>query len=328
MSVSIISACRFHIQLHLITQTSLRHIFPISCRTNVADEVLSTSNFYTFKYYHHISRVASQASLILLCSTVNRQAKGKGIPLRNSWIAFGRQKLRGVEMEIPQYDRGSLGCPIRMMLDRISGLLKKEDSVLGSWIAKRLAHIAEILSYLESKIWGTHFTPMGVDNPIIEHQEDHMPNSSQVSTPNPRRPQVLAVAVNHIHRQPQAPRQRTYPLAACPNPPVLILSNSPVRPVLISSISPVRPSHFVNQQFAPPISPISPVPTTASTSEAEMTLLVNPAQAAAKLTRSHLLKAVLAPCPKRGANGPYIASLSLIPVLKIQGSGATSKIQP
>jgi len=68
----------------------------------VTDEVLSTSNFYTFKYYHHISRtgsfnvVASQASLILLCSTVNRRAEAQSRKLRMSDSTHNPHRLQGV----------------------------------------------------------------------------------------------------------------------------------------------------------------------------------------------------------------------------------------
>jgi len=132
---------------------------------NVPDEVLSTSDFYTFKYYHHISRtgssnvVALQASLKLLCSTVNRRAEDFeeffGEQLDKFW---GTEIERGGDGDTSARSRKLAmvmwiwiikGLVVRSdprgytMLDRICGLLKKEDSVLGSWIAKRLALIVD-----------------------------------------------------------------------------------------------------------------------------------------------------------------------------------------
>jgi len=132
---------------------------------NVPDEVLSTSDFYTFKYYHHISRtgssnvVALQASLKLLSSTVNRRAEDFeeffGEQLDKFW---GTEIERGGDGDTSARSRKLAmvmwiwiikGLVVRSdprgytMLDRICGLLKKEDSVLGSWIAKRLALIVD-----------------------------------------------------------------------------------------------------------------------------------------------------------------------------------------
>lgn len=114
------------------------------------------------------------------------------------------------------------------------------------------------------------FTPMGVDNPIIEHQEDHMPNSSQVSTPNPRR--LQGVAPNRTDTQksasarsrseshpPATPGSEAADLSTCglsesprshfvkqPSSPRSHFINQPSSPLPFRQ-SAVRPSHFSNQ---------------------------------------------------------------------------------
>ncbi|KAI9620626.1 hypothetical protein KEM48_008165 [Puccinia striiformis f. sp. tritici PST-130] len=107
---------------------------------NVPGEFLSCSDFFTFKYYHHISQtgssnlVALQASLRLLCSTVNRRAEdfeeffGEQLDeFWNSHIEHG-----GV------YQTRSRKLAIEMWV-----WIVKEDVQLGGWIAQRLAVVVD-----------------------------------------------------------------------------------------------------------------------------------------------------------------------------------------
>ncbi|PLW12852.1 hypothetical protein PCASD_19948 [Puccinia coronata f. sp. avenae] len=130
---------------------------------NVPDEALSTSDFYTFKYYHHISRTASsnvvalQASLKLLCSTVNRRAEDFneffGEQLDQFWESEietgGRDRARSRKLGIVMWIWIIKGLVVRSdprgyrMLDRLCGLLQKGDCTLASWIAKQLALIVD-----------------------------------------------------------------------------------------------------------------------------------------------------------------------------------------
>ncbi|POV99300.1 hypothetical protein PSHT_13600 [Puccinia striiformis] len=133
---------------------------------NVPGEFLSCSDFFTFKYYHHISQtgssnlVALQASLRLLCSTVNRRAEVSPVRFRgifweqldefwNSQIEHGGvYQTRSRKLAIEMWVWIVKGLVVRSdprgykMLDRICGLLK-EDVPLGGWIAQRLAVVVD-----------------------------------------------------------------------------------------------------------------------------------------------------------------------------------------
>ncbi|KAH9472703.1 hypothetical protein Pst134EA_003310 [Puccinia striiformis f. sp. tritici] len=129
---------------------------------NVPGEFLSCSDFFTFKYYHHISQtgssnlVALQASLRLLCSTVNRRAEDFeeffGEQLDEFWNSHiehgGVYQTRSRKLAIEMWVWIVKGLVVRSdprgykMLDRICGLLK-EDVQLGGWIAQRLAVVVD-----------------------------------------------------------------------------------------------------------------------------------------------------------------------------------------
>ncbi|WAQ85506.1 hypothetical protein PtA15_6A134 [Puccinia triticina] len=137
-------------------------LIAIRPRINVPDEALSTSDFYTFRYYNHICQtgssnlVALQASLRLLCSTVNRRAEDFegffGEQLDQFWaseIETGRlTRARSRKLAIVTWIWIVKGLVVRsdprgyIMLDRLCGLLK-EDNDLGCWIAKRLTIVVD-----------------------------------------------------------------------------------------------------------------------------------------------------------------------------------------
>jgi len=122
------------------------------------------------------------------------------------------------------------------------------------------------------------FASMGVDDPMMEHPEDHMPHSSQVPTPNSHRPQ--GVAPNPIDtRQPATARSESHP-SATPGSEAAGLSTL--------GLSESPRSHFVNQPSgsshppaddptlnsakSTPTMRFHQLPTTAPSSEAEMSL--------------------------------------------------------
>ncbi|KAA1102014.1 hypothetical protein PGT21_035075 [Puccinia graminis f. sp. tritici] len=126
------------------------------------DETLSTSDFFPFKYYHFISQtgtpnpVALQASLRLLCSTVNRRAEDFNHFFGEQLDQFWASEIEASRLTRPRSRKLAImmwiwiikGLVVRSdprgytMLDRICGLLK-EDGELKGWIAKRLAVVVD-----------------------------------------------------------------------------------------------------------------------------------------------------------------------------------------
>lgn len=127
----------------------------------VPDETLSTMDFFTFKYYCHLSRtpasnsVAFRASLRLLCSTVNRRAEDFpdffGDQLNRFWdieIGLGsstRSRSRKLALEIWIWIIKAL--IVRSdprgyeLLGRVFELIQQDRSEFGRWAARRLSII-------------------------------------------------------------------------------------------------------------------------------------------------------------------------------------------